>query len=100
LQKSSGDGCGTICFLAQRTSDGEKIVASDNNRRARNVSAVHRVRMITNVDHGWPFCEPGPELTREDDELVDVAEPFRDEATGTPKSSEERPSGNHPPAHP
>ncbi len=66
-------------------------MASNQNRYAVDLAAVYRVRVIANVHDGRPLGESHPQPAREQNELVDVTKPFRDEAAGAGKLSEERP---------
>jgi len=92
LQNFSGERRRTICFLTERAANSEKIMASHNHGRLRGRAAVHRVRVITDMNDGRLFFrKSGLELARKQNELVDVAEPFGDETSGASKFSEKRP---------
>src|SRR3984893_14276759 len=91
LQNFSGERGRAVRFLTERAANRQEIVTSHNNRNAADLAVIHRVRMIANVHDGWSLGELAPQPARKQNELVDVTKPFRDEAAGAGKISEERP---------
>ncbi len=80
-----------IGHFAERAAHREQVVAGDDDRPVANPPAVHGVGMIADVNELDPMGNAPLQLAREEEKLVDVAEPFGDEAARPPYLSEEWP---------
>ena len=90
LQIFAGKRGGTIGRFPERAANRQQIVAGDNNRARFDVRAIHRVRMIANVDEIDAGGEFSPQLSREKNKFVEITEPLRDEAARDPDPAEKR----------
>src|SRR6202162_4144474 len=88
LQQSPSKGNRTMQFFAERATHRDEIVAGDDNRNVFNADAVHRIRMIADVQNHRPASKTHPQLPRKQDKLIDVSEPFADEVVSAKKISE------------
>ena len=90
LQKPPGGGRGRVGFLPQPAAHGEQIVTGDDDRPVAQAAGIHGVGVIANVDEGRRGAEFRPQAPGEEDELVEIAEPFPDERAREAEPSEER----------
>src|SRR5580704_328557 len=74
-------------FFTERAAHGYEIVTSHDNRGLSSIGGVHRVGMIANVNNGSALTESRPQLTREQNEFVDVSEPFAEKISNSEKFS-------------
>src|SRR5438067_9621258 len=77
-------------FFSESTPHRDEIVTSHHNWNVSHARAVHRIRVIANMDNSRPLSEPGPQFSRKQDELVDVSEPLADEIFRPEKFSQNR----------
>ncbi|MDM0108104.1 hypothetical protein QTH97_24360 [Variovorax sp. J22R24] len=75
LKQASGPADLPTLDLAPRRSHGNDVVACDNRWLALHPTHVHRVRVIADVDDIGPAGLPN-ERWDEEDELVEIAQPF------------------------
>ena len=87
LQNAAGGGSRAIGLFAARAAHREHIVAGDQDRRAVAARDVNGIGMIQYVNQCRTVGQFFPEPKRKQDVLIDVSEPFRDEAAGQLKFS-------------